>query len=145
MPQFNNWTYTSNQIPLYSTHSLMSHLQVFKLCVISKKTLWELSQLVITESPACKKTPSILYSLTVSVCLSVMDVMHFPSVPYQCVHSEHYSDVARLQRYCFRIQWILMSSYLAGCGICALTSGEGRGDALWGLSLTLPSQISQTQ
>ncbi len=38
-----------------------------------------------------------------------------------------------------------MSSYLAGCGVCALTSSKGSGDALWGLSLTLPSQVRQTQ
>ncbi len=37
-----------------------------------------------------------------------------------------------------------MSSYLAGCGVSALT-GEGRGDALWGLLLTFPSHVSQTQ
>ncbi len=44
--------HTSNQTHVYSTDPVMSDLQGLKLCVISKKTLWELSQLVTMETPA---------------------------------------------------------------------------------------------
>ncbi len=50
---------------------------------------------------------------------------------YWCMYCERYSDVTTLPRYCFHVQWILMSSYLAGfvhwvlvrvvgtaCGVC---------------------------
>ncbi len=38
-----------NQFPLYSTHPVMSNLQFLEFCCSSKKSIWELGQLVTVQ------------------------------------------------------------------------------------------------
>ncbi len=60
---------------------------------------------------------SILKILTVSVCVPVLDVMHFPSVALSVRVFWALQWRCQPFRVNFRIKWILMSSYLEGCGI----------------------------